>query len=676
MFDMSCVQHDAHVYGDRDQHVKEIRYMIERKRYDEADGHTLIAKFIYNLSNNREIDFSQQDGNAIDKSFTYDGIIQGIEADALNEKERLKLTSMYSEALIETFARGETSADVSIRCMPGKNIPPWIGINVKLREDPENEGIVAFVFVRDKSKEHLEQLMLARLTTLGFDAVGYIDLIDSTATYYVYPQEADGVSEAVHIPYDERLITSFSDGMTKAQREFLFSQTTLSHIENELAKEERWQCIFEKREADGSNSMKRIDYCYLDREKHSIIYVISDVTKEFEKDHKHMKEMEDASRLQASMLAQLNHDIRTPIGIIRSMASFAKEDVGDTEKLKKDLASIEAGSEMLLSLISNLNDITNIYQGEITLHPDVLDYEHNMSIIYNVLSPLCQQKGIDFEMRRHIQKCKAVLDHNRLGQIQLNLVKNAVRYTGRGGRVIFDMDVEPDQHDRARVVFTVCDNGIGMSKEFQKCMFEPFTEERNNPNRTSDMEGTGLGLSIVKRNIDLMGGTIDVKSDIGKGTSITVTIPAEKRGLDMPDSHEHKPIAQENGLRGRVLVAEDNEINRAIITRTLESYGISAAVARNGKEAVHMFESSSPGTYKAILMDIMMPVMDGFEATRRIRTGVRPDGKDVPIIALTANAMMTAAKTGRKAGMNRYLTKPVDKEKLYIALSEYLDSRN
>ena len=117
--------------------------------------------------------------------------------------------------------------------------------------------------------------------------------------------------------------------------------------------------------------------------------------------------MEDASRLQASMLAQLNHDIRTPIGIIRSMASFAKEDAGDTEKLKKDLASIEAGSEMLLSLISNLNDITSGYQGAITLHPDVLDYEHNMSIIYNVLSPLCKQKGIDFEMRRHIQKCKA-----------------------------------------------------------------------------------------------------------------------------------------------------------------------------------------------------------------------------------------------------------------------------
>ena len=278
-------------------------------------------------------------------------------------------------------------------------------------------------------------------------------------------------------------------------------------------------------------------------------------------------------------------------------------------------------------------------------------------------------------MRRHIQTCKAVLDHNRLGQIQLNLVKNAVRYTGRGGRVIFDMNVEPDQHGGACVIFKVCDNGIGMSKEFQKRMFEPFTEERNNPNRTSDMEGTGLGLSIVKRNVDLMGGTIDVKSDIGKGTSITVRIPAEKRDLGMPDGHEQKSVARENGLRGRVLLAEDNEINRAIITRTLESYGVSAAVARNGREAVHMLESSSPGTYKAILMDIMMPVMDGFEATRRISTGVHPEGKSVPIIALTADAMMTAAKTGRKAGMNRYLTKPVDKEKLYIALSEYLDSR-
>jgi signal transduction histidine kinase/ABC-type amino acid transport substrate-binding protein/ActR/RegA family two-component response regulator len=387
---------------------------------------------------------------------------------------------------------------------------------------------------------------------------------------------------------------------------------------------------------------------------------------------KAVDDAEKANRAKTEFISRISHDIRTPIGIIRNMTNFAMEDAENPEKLRDDLKKIDSADTFLLSLINDVLDISKIDSGMIELRPEPYLYDDYISNIRNMFQPFCEQKGLTLHIEEKGANACILIDHTRLNQITLNLISNAVKYTPAGGTITFCAGSLEREDGRLDCRIEVTDTGIGMSEEFQSRMFQPFTQEYDNPQHIGGNTGTGLGLSIVKRIVDLLGGTITVKSELGKGTAVTVCFTAPKAAVY---GAAPAPVLQEEKqpgpvLQGHVLLAEDNEINAEIAARLLESIGITLDIAENGRRALELFRESAPGCYKAILMDLQMPLMDGFEATERIRALDRPDARKIPIIAMTADAFSAAMERCRQAGMDDYITKPVDPEQLKAVLQK------
>ncbi len=425
---------------------------------------------------------------------------------------------------------------------------------------------------------------------------------------------------------------------------------------------------------------------------------------------------EAANQAKAEFLSRVSHDIRTPINIIGGMTDFALEDIHNTDKLSGDLAKIKSANTFLLSLINDVLDISKIDSGKIELNPEPYPYDEYMANIRNMFEPLCAQKGIKFTII-HKGNCRtAIVDRVRFNQIALNLLSNAVKYTPPGGSVSYTNENRDLPDGRVSLSIEVKDSGIGMSPEFQERMFEPFSQEYDNPKRPKTASGTGLGLSIVKRIIELMNGSIEVQSAIGQGTAMRChfVFPALPEGAECapaavtasvsgPDSvpvpetvsaaaspgvprpanpavlsqtaqtgATPPPLSSFPPLKGHILLAEDNALNAEIARRLLEGFGLSVDLAENGATAVKRFTTSDIGAYSLILMDIQMPVLNGYEATDAIRALVRPDASGIPIVALTADAFDADVEKSQHAGMDAHLAKPIDRLALYNILATFL----
>jgi len=375
-----------------------------------------------------------------------------------------------------------------------------------------------------------------------------------------------------------------------------------------------------------------------------------------------------AAKAKSNFLSRISHDIRTPLNVINSKTVFAIEDMDDRDKLKKDISDIQTSSSFLLSLINDILDISKIDSGTMELHLQPYSYNEYMSTMKSMFEPLCRQKGIVFETGGNA--CPLILtDPVRLNQLTLNLISNAIKYTPKGGKVIFLASSKADENGMLECEIHVKDNGRGMSSEFQKIMFEPFTREAVSESALLSEQGTGLGLSIVKRITELFGGTIGVESEKGVGTDISVKFKCQKAD-EKADDKIIKTTKECIPEGSTLLVAEDHPMNAEITERLLKSFGLNCVLAENGEAAVKLFENSKPGEFSAILMDIQMPLMNGYEATKKIRMLNRTDAKTIPIIAMTADAYDEDVKRCINCGMNGHVSKPVDAKMLKEKLDE------
>lgn len=399
---------------------------------------------------------------------------------------------------------------------------------------------------------------------------------------------------------------------------------------------------------------------------------------------------EKANEAKTDFLSRMSHDIRTPMNVIMGMSSIARHilqgmnsDVwrgGDrtakNEKLLDCLSKIEMSANFLLSLINDILDMSKIESGKMGITIRGM----NLREVVRSVSLLCEVQAEERQQEFTVMVSPEIekfyyCDSLRLNQILLNLLSNALKYTPEQGKISLTVTAQSEGKGEQRVLFIIADTGIGMSDEFMEHMFEPFEQENSDGSRI--FEGTGLGLSISRKLVELLDGTICVKSEIGKGTTFKVCIPM-KIADKIQDGRQGKKTGsgekeqKDISGSGRVLLVEDNEINREIAEILLEERGIEAESATDGEEAVVIFEQSPPGWYDAILMDIRMPVMNGIEATRKIRSMERPDASDIPIIAMTANAFTDERDEALGAGINEYLTKPIDAEVLYNCLSCYM----
>jgi signal transduction histidine kinase/CheY-like chemotaxis protein len=374
----------------------------------------------------------------------------------------------------------------------------------------------------------------------------------------------------------------------------------------------------------------------------------------------------EANAAKTDFLSRMSHDIRTPLNVITGSVLLAERE-DNNEKTTKYLSNIDQSSHFLLSLVNDILDLNKVSAGKMELHLAPYTLDQLQAAMTAIIGPLCQEKNLTLSIEMEKTKEAYMLDEVRIKQIFFNILSNSVKFTNPGGLVTLKGTVKVIDDDKATLSFVATDNGKGMSKEFQTKMFDPFTQEETG--RTNTQQGTGLGLSIVRNLVTVMGGMVKVDSDVGKGTTFYIDIPAN-RVQNVPDKKKETSI-QLDILKGKkVLVAEDNAINVSILKTLLEDKGMIVDVATNGDEAVKMFVSKEANTYDIILMDMRMPVMDGLTATKEIRDSKKEDSKTIPIVAMTANAYDEDLKACLDAGMNGFVAKPIDPDLMYSTMAQ------
>ena len=375
-----------------------------------------------------------------------------------------------------------------------------------------------------------------------------------------------------------------------------------------------------------------------------------------------LQSAERASKAKTDFLANMSHDIRTPMNAIIGITTLMKNELHQPEKLAEHLDKLEKSGQLLLGIINDILDMSRIESGKTTLNVEKMNLPQQISQLDSIIRQQAGQSRQTFTVNTHLQHENVLADPNRLNRVLMNILSNAVKYTPTGGHIRFEVNELPRNEHYARYRFVVQDDGIGMSEAYQKTLFDPFTrEERSGTNK---VQGTGLGMAITKSIVDLMGGSIGVESATGKGTRFEVVLefPVDAEADTVPEAQvlpeEEEETSPLSGMK--FLCAEDNAINAEILEMLLEANGASCTICSNGQEIVDVFASVKPGEYDMILMDVQMPVMDGLEATRRIRSGENPLGRIIPILAMTANAFLEDMQKSREAGMDEHLSKPVD----------------
>jgi signal transduction histidine kinase len=384
---------------------------------------------------------------------------------------------------------------------------------------------------------------------------------------------------------------------------------------------------------------QQMNYSWLEKEGGDILIVRSDITAAYLRDQQQIKALETAKhdaeaayQAKSEFLSRMSHDIRTPLNGIIGMTYLANEQKNPL-KTQDCLKKIDVSSKYLLSLINDILDVSKAENNQIELHPEPYPIQELNGFIDSLIRPLCKAKDQEFILDESQLKASIVplADKLRSNQIIFNLLSNAVKYTPEGGTIRYSLKNTALSNNRVAITHIIQDNGIGMSEAFQKHLFEPFTQE--NPDTQMEAHGTGLGLSIVKKLVDQMGGTIQVESKPNQGTTFTLRlsfdgIPAseEKHLKQEPE----KKVQPSDVLKGkRLLLCEDNQLNQEIAKAILEEKGLIIEVSDNGKLGLETFKASPMGYYDGILMDVHMPEMDGYEATRRIRKLERPDAQRI-----------------------------------------------
>ena len=375
-----------------------------------------------------------------------------------------------------------------------------------------------------------------------------------------------------------------------------------------------------------------------------------------------LQSAERASKAKTDFLANMSHDIRTPMNAIIGITTLMKNELHQPEKLAEHLGKLESSGRLLLGIINDILDMSRIESGKTTLNIEKMNLPQQVSQLDSIIRQQAGQRRQSFTVSTDLQHENVLGDPNRLNQVLMNILSNAVKYTPTGGHIRLEVEELPRNEHYARYRFVVQDDGIGMSEAFQKTLFDPFTREEKSG--TNKVQGTGLGMAITKNIVDLMGGSISVESATGKGTRFEVVLefPIDTAADAVPKAQAlpEEPEAVSPLCGMNFLCAEDNAINAEILEMLLEAKGASCTICSNGQEIVDAFASVKPGEYDMILMDVQMPVMDGLEAARRIRSSENPLGRVIPILAMTANAFLEDMQKSKEAGMDEHLSKPVD----------------
>ena len=385
-----------------------------------------------------------------------------------------------------------------------------------------------------------------------------------------------------------------------------------------------------------------------------------------------LAEANEANEAKSRFLLNMSHDIRTPMNAILGFSQLALDEIDDKEKVTDYLQRIISSGNHLMTLINAVLDMSRIESGKVVLQSEPMSLRQFMKQMANMLQVDAQRRNQTFTVEVEVNRANIFCDQVRLSQIVLNCVSNAQKYSGEGGKVeVLLRELPEEKSGYGSYRLTIQDNGIGMSEEFVKHMFDPFEREENST--VSGIQGTGLGMAITKHLVEMMEGRIEVQSKKGEGTRVDIY-------LSFPLTADNEKIQEEKAENRRmpdlygatILLVEDIAINQEFMSALLKKTGAEVVVAENGKEALEYVAKAKEGDIQLVFMDIQMPIMNGYEATKAIRELKEPWIQELPILAMTANAFSEDKRKAQEVGMNDYLTKPVDVIELYRKLREYI----
>ncbi len=572
----------------------------------------------------------------------------------------------------------------------GRNCPSEIAcIDVSDAQDG-SVCVIAARFIEDVVRQQAalkKQDDMVKTLVQDYNAIYHIDLDADT---FMILQAHNVVNEDLYdyayrnLPFQAAMNT-FINGMVREEdREIMTKISSCDYIRRRLEKEEGYSYRFQVTPLRGMQYFEmRILRARTEEKGHYAIMTSRNVDETAREELRAQREIEEANKELAAALAaaenanesksnfisNVSHDMRTPLNAILGYDRLALESSSETVRTDY-LRKIREAGETLLSLINATLDLQKIENGITTLHPAPVPFGTVMEHVLTTIRPLMDAKKIRFTFDSSRAVWTTIrADAMRVEEIFINLLSSAAKFTPEGGEVLLAVECEKETETEICDRLVVQDSGFGISPDFLSKIYEPFSQERTE--RTAGIGGSGLGLSIVKRLVSLMHGSIEVESTPGRGTKFTVCLTFPKAdGRTEPKSEAPEEPA---ALRGKtILLCEDNEMNREIATAILEKNGMTVLPAANGREGVERFRQSGRGAISAVLMDIRMPVMDGYEAARTIRASGHPDARTVPIIALSADAYSEDVRKSRDSGMTSHLSKPIDPELLLRTLQEHI----
>ncbi len=674
------------VYSDIDE-LKKQEQLLE-DQYNNAQvfldsvSSTYLATQRANLTKNTvEFTGGNDPLNMKNLSAVYDQSIRALIGEMPGNQNRAYCTRFLSrESLIQAFESGKKNLSIEYMIRLPDNSLKWVRKKITLAKRPGSEDIISFAAVSDITEEKLTGEMMNRIVTKQFDYVCCISAVTGRIVLFFSDRcESDLEIVKPGMVYDDLIRAYNTKYVSPGERESSIAFMSLSNVCKGLEHQDRIAATFSGNEEEGLH-IAQVEYFWLDRENGLIALVRTDTTAIHQQQIEHEKKLraaletaEKANAAKSDFLSRMSHDIRTPLNGIIGM-TYLTEKMNLPAEAHENLKKIDTSSKFLLGLITDVLDMSKAESGKLELHPEPYNERNFVAYLEAVIEPLCREKNIKFVVDAEtVSGVDMLMDPLRINQVFFNLLSNAVKFTPEGGTVTYRLCEKRIGKNRISLTAQVIDNGIGMSEEFQRVLFDPFTQE--NRKDASAERGTGLGLAIVKKIMDTMGGTIEVHSKIGEGT--TFIVHADVDCVPAREISDAKPADASSGedalLAGKhILLCEDHPLNQEIAVTLLKAKGLNVSVAEDGKIGLEMFQKSLLYFYDAILMDVRMPVMDGLQATESIRALDRPDAKTVPIIAMTADAFAEDIKKCMDVGMNGHVAKPIDPPLLYQTLVSFI----
>lgn len=672
--------------------LREEQYNNEVRMLHTAVKTNVIAKAHFDLTENKLLDYIRHSPNALslnlgcDYEYFYNQLLEMI----LSLEERnLVAEKLELDRLLHLCAQENSNFSLEYKRHCEDLSPIMVECTVSLFTN-KNGHAECFIYFYDITNKFINYTIADKLNELGYNRAALVNNLTGTMTYY---SKDTGVLENTPehpLFYDQKLLENICQHIPdKEKAQALYQKLNLDAITAYLddhEQEKMFDFSFDLwAGAEKQYARQRMQACYLDSSRTSVFIIQSDITKQYQKEREQLQKLEEALAMadkantsKSMFLAGISHDMRTPLNGILSFTDFALKTESQSQQ-KYYLTKIRQSGELLLSLINDTLNLTRIESGKVTVKPEWVDTKAMLDTVIAGVSMSANKRQLSLNIRRGPDLPAYIfMDKLKMQEILLNILSNAVKFTKPGGSVTVDLSVIPPQQQTPQelaavqsvhhkwIRMVIQDTGIGMSQEFLPHLFDAFAQEESR--EVANPNGTGLGLSIAKKYMDMMGGSIQVRSKLNQGTTFELHLMVEET--------EEKANAHSSGVSDchfghlHILLAEDNALNQEIAQMLLTSKGANLDIVSNGQEAVAKFEATPPGCYQLILMDIRMPVMNGYTAAEKIRHSQHPDGADIPIVAMTADAYEDDIKHCMAVGMNGHISKPINPDKLYSEIAK------